>query len=276
MHSNDTNDRTHPDRIERPRWSAAPTDIELQRVIGAVLGGAVADALGAPFEFGPAGAYSERFPEPVLCGTGELIGGGAFQWSPGKFTDDTQMAVALAESIIDCDGFDADDVWGRFLAWRSAAADCGSLTAAALRQPDRQGAALSAHSRLGRSAANGALMRVVGLACAFTAGDESTLIAAARAQAALQCRRPQPSVPPAPSRLHPVSMPQISSVPPPCRRTGQWCRCVAPTAASPLEFPSPSGGPPGFDEVRAGTTQWWMQLGDAAAHVPLRRSAPWS
>ena len=185
MHSSDTNDRTHPDRIERPRWSAAPTDIELQRVIGAVLGGAVADALGAPFEFGPAGAYSERFGTPVLGGTGELIGGGAFQWSPGEFTDDTQMAVALAESIVACDGFDADDVWGRFLAWRSAAADCGSLTAAALRQPDRQGAALSAHSRLGRSAANGALMRVVGLACAFTAGDETTLIAAARAQAAL-------------------------------------------------------------------------------------------
>ena len=185
MNSNDTNDQLHPERIDRPRWSAAPTDIELQRVIGAVLGGAVADALGAPFEFGPAGAYSKRFGTPELGGTGELIGGGAFQWSPGEFTDDTQMAIALAESIVECDGFDADDVWGRFLAWRSAAADCGSLTATALRQPDRQGAALAAHSLLGRSAANGALMRVVGLACAFTAGDESTLIAAARAQAAI-------------------------------------------------------------------------------------------
>jgi hypothetical protein len=50
----------------------------MQRVIGAVLGGAVADALGAPFEFGLAGAYTERFPRPVLGGTGELIGGGAF------------------------------------------------------------------------------------------------------------------------------------------------------------------------------------------------------
>ncbi len=185
MHSNDTNDRTHPDRIERPRSGVELTPIEMQRVIGAVLGGAVADALGAPFEFGLAGAYTERFPRPVLGGTGELIGGGAFNWAPGEFTDDTQMGIALAESIIHCGGFDADDVWRRFVAWRSAATDCGSLTSAALREPQRLGAALAAHSRLGRSAANGALMRVVSLACAFALSDESTLIAAARAQAAL-------------------------------------------------------------------------------------------
>ena len=36
-----------------------------QRALGAVLGSAVGDALGAPFEFGPAGQYSARFPEPV-------------------------------------------------------------------------------------------------------------------------------------------------------------------------------------------------------------------
>ena len=188
MHSSHTDATTHPEhpeRIERPRWGLGCSDIELQRVIGAVLGGAVADALGAPFEFGPAGAYTERFPAPVLGGSGELIGGGVFQWAPGEFTDDTQMAIALAESIIDRDGFDADDVWRRFVSWRSGATDCGSLTAAALRRPQRQGAARGAHELLGRSAANGALMRVVGLACGFAAGDETTLIAAARAQAAL-------------------------------------------------------------------------------------------
>ena len=185
MHSSATDDQTHPPRIDRPRSSAEPGPIELQRVIGAVVGAAVADALGAPFEFGPAGAYSQRFPAPVLGGTGELIGGGAFDWAPGEFTDDTQMSIALAESVIACDGFEAADVWRRFLAWRATATDCGSLTAAALQRPDPRGAALAAHERLGRSAANGALMRVVGLACAFAPGDEAGLIAAARAQAAL-------------------------------------------------------------------------------------------
>ena len=36
------------------------------RAVGCLVGAAVGDALGAPFEFGPAGQWSERFPEPVL------------------------------------------------------------------------------------------------------------------------------------------------------------------------------------------------------------------
>ena len=48
----------------------------------------VADALGAPFEFGPAGEYSSRFPSPVWGGTGEMTGGGGFGWAAGEFTDD--------------------------------------------------------------------------------------------------------------------------------------------------------------------------------------------
>ena len=69
----------------------------LQRAMGALLGSAVGDALGAPFEFGPAGQYSAQFPQPVLGGAGEMIGGGSFGWAPAEFTDDTQMTLALAE-----------------------------------------------------------------------------------------------------------------------------------------------------------------------------------
>jgi ADP-ribosyl-[dinitrogen reductase] hydrolase len=185
MHTSQDPTTTHVRRIELPSGRVALTDVELQRVIGAVLGAAVGDALGAPFEFGPSGAYSERFPVPVLGGIGELTGGGAFGWAPGEFTDDTQMAVALAESLIANHGFEPTDVWERFVAWHSGARDCGVLTGAALRHDTHEGAALAAHRSIGRSAANGALMRVVGLACAFTPADESTLVAAARAQAAL-------------------------------------------------------------------------------------------
>ena len=38
----------------------------IQLAIGALLGSAVGDALGAPFEFGPAGQFTERFPAPSL------------------------------------------------------------------------------------------------------------------------------------------------------------------------------------------------------------------
>ena len=66
-----------------------------QRALGAILGSAAGDALGAPFEFRAPGEYGRRFPEPVVGGIGEQIGGG-LGWAPGEFTDDTQMAVLQA------------------------------------------------------------------------------------------------------------------------------------------------------------------------------------
>lgn len=55
-----------------------------QSALGAVLGSAAGDALGAPFEFGPAGQYSARFREPVVSDTGEMVGGGGFGWARGS------------------------------------------------------------------------------------------------------------------------------------------------------------------------------------------------
>ena len=85
----------------------------VQRAIGAFVGAAVGDALGAPFEFGESGAYTAAFPVPVLGGRGEMTGGGG--WGPGEFTDDTQMALVLAESLLASDGFDPVAVWA---GWR--------------------------------------------------------------------------------------------------------------------------------------------------------------
>ncbi|SHI20907.1 ADP-ribosylglycohydrolase family protein [Streptomyces sp. 3214.6] len=69
--------------------------------VGCVVGSAVGDALGAPFEFGPEGAFSERFPPAGQGGSaahgGEMCGGGG--WDPGEATDDTQMAVLVGESL---------------------------------------------------------------------------------------------------------------------------------------------------------------------------------
>ena len=81
-----------------------------QRAVGAVLGSAVGDALGAPFEFGPAGQYSARFRESVVSDTGEMVGGGGFGWDRGEFTDDTQMATIQAESILANGGIDGADL----------------------------------------------------------------------------------------------------------------------------------------------------------------------
>ena len=78
-----------------------------------MIGSAVGYALGAPFEFGPAGQHAQQFPEPVVGRTGEMIGGG-IGWAAGEFTDDTQMAIAQAESILAFDGVDGSDLFECF------------------------------------------------------------------------------------------------------------------------------------------------------------------
>jgi ADP-ribosyl-[dinitrogen reductase] hydrolase len=158
----------------------------MQRAIGALVGAAVADALGAPYEFGPAGRYSAEFTEPVLGGTGEMRGGGSFGWAPGEFTDDTQMALALAGSILASGGFDPDDLWARFRAWAGHASDVGIATRASLAHADWRGAAEAGHhSTGGRSASNGALMRVTPLALAWSGAPTDELMRVVVQHAAL-------------------------------------------------------------------------------------------
>jgi ADP-ribosyl-[dinitrogen reductase] hydrolase len=64
------------------------TPAQLDRAVGALLGTAAGDSLGAPYEFGP-----PRGPELEVA----LVGGGSFAWEPGQWTDDTSMAIAIAE-----------------------------------------------------------------------------------------------------------------------------------------------------------------------------------
>jgi ADP-ribosyl-[dinitrogen reductase] hydrolase len=84
------------------------TDPSLDRGRGAFLGLAVGDALGTTLEF----SARDRLPHHT-----EMTGGGPFDLAPGVWTDDTSMAVALADSLIACGGFDAADLMNRFVRW---------------------------------------------------------------------------------------------------------------------------------------------------------------
>src|SRR5512137_1285638 len=75
---------------------------------GALIGLAVGDALGTTVEFGPAGTFA-----PLT----DIVGGGAFNLKPGQWTDDTSMALCLAESLVEMNGFDALDQMNRYLNW---------------------------------------------------------------------------------------------------------------------------------------------------------------
>jgi ADP-ribosylglycohydrolase len=153
------------------------------RTLGTVLGTAVGDALGAPFEFGPEGAFSVRFPEPGMGG--EMCGGGG--WEPGEATDDTQMAVLLAESLLECGGLDLPDVFDRFRLWAAAdPKDIGLQTVAVLTSGDPWDLAAALHFQVSqRGAGNGALMRASTSAVYFAAAGREATMDAARRIAAL-------------------------------------------------------------------------------------------
>ncbi|MET9481477.1 ADP-ribosylglycohydrolase family protein [Streptomyces sp. NPDC006638] len=169
-HSAGTDHPTRTDHLSR-------TD----RAAGAVVGSAVGDALGAPFEFGPAGVFSARFPD----GVGAMCGGGG--WDPGEATDDTQMAVLVGESLLEHGGLEPADVFDRFRRWAAAdPKDIGLQTEDVLTSGEPWDRAASVHfRRTGRAAGNGSLMRAATSAVHFAGAGQEATMAAARRIAAL-------------------------------------------------------------------------------------------
>jgi ADP-ribosyl-[dinitrogen reductase] hydrolase len=79
-----------------------------ERYLGSLLGLACGDAVGTAVEFSPRGT----FPRVV-----DMRGGGPFSLKPGYWTDDTSMAMCLAESLVARQGFDAKDQMTRYANW---------------------------------------------------------------------------------------------------------------------------------------------------------------
>ena len=78
------------------------------REVGTLLGLAIGDAMGAPVEFCRRGKFA-----PVT----EYRAGGKFRLQAGEWTDDTSMALCLAQSLIHQDGFDPIDQLENYLKW---------------------------------------------------------------------------------------------------------------------------------------------------------------
>jgi len=141
----------------------------IDRAVGAVLGSAAGDALGAGYEF------TNPAPDQEIA----MVGGGGFGWAPGEWTDDTQMAVSILD-VIATGSSDLDAIASNFLAWYSAGpADVGIQTSSVLGSAalpeDLAGAAAAFMDANPKSAGNGALMRTAPVALA--ALDDRTEIA---------------------------------------------------------------------------------------------------
>ncbi len=128
------------------------------RYAGSLLGLACGDAVGTSVEFSPRGSFP-----PVT----DMNGGGPFGLAPGQWTDDTSMALCLAESLIESKGFDARDQMARYVRWwRSGylsstgrCFDIGNTTRAALARFAATGEPF-AGSTDPDTAGNGSLMRL--------------------------------------------------------------------------------------------------------------------
>jgi ADP-ribosyl-[dinitrogen reductase] hydrolase len=128
------------------------------RATGALVGLAVGDALGTTLEF------STRDSRVRLT---EIVGGGPFRLSPGQWTDDTSMALALGDSLIACGGLDEQDLMSRFVSWWKMGAysstgscfDIGMTVRASLQRFKENGNPI-AGSADPMSAGNGSLMRL--------------------------------------------------------------------------------------------------------------------
>ena len=81
---------------------------EKDKVRGAFLGLAIGDALGTTLEFKPPGTFT-----PIS----DMVGGGPFDLKVGEWTDDTSMALCMADSLLECREMNLADHLHRYTRW---------------------------------------------------------------------------------------------------------------------------------------------------------------
>ncbi len=139
-------------------------DVGRDRYRGALLGLATGDALGTTVEFAAPGTF-----EPLT----DIVGGGPFGLAPGQWTDDTSMALCLAESIVSV-GWDPADQMRRYCDWyrkghlssTGSLFDIGITTRSALERFLEDGEPLAGPTHP-RTAGNGSIMRLAPVALRY-------------------------------------------------------------------------------------------------------------
>jgi ADP-ribosylglycohydrolase/fructose-1,6-bisphosphatase/inositol monophosphatase family enzyme len=160
----------------------------LSRAQGCLLGQFAGDALGSLVEFQDAQSISRRYPE----GPSELHDGGTWNTIAGQPTDDSELALCLARSLVQIGHYDEESAARAYAGWYdSSPFDMGSATSAALSAASRAArsktsiAAAARGSALANTEANGALMRISPLGVFGTAIQPAELVQLAYVDAGL-------------------------------------------------------------------------------------------
>lgn len=139
------------------------------RVRGSLLAFACADALGATTEF--------MSPADIKREIGihkDITGGGWLHLEPGEITDDTEMALCVARSLVECRGFNLKDIADRFVDWyNSEPADIGTTCRAGIHRYIRTGNLEATYDVQG--AGNGGVMRELPLILLYSGNREFML-----------------------------------------------------------------------------------------------------
>ncbi|MBZ2183744.1 MAG: ADP-ribosylglycohydrolase family protein [Bryobacter sp.] len=151
--------------------------VDRGRFRGALLGLAIGDAVGASVKFSPRGSFA-----PVI----DMLGGGPFRLEAGRWTDDTSMALCLAESLIERRGMDLKDQMTRYVEWyrrglwssKGYCFDIGNATRAALERFEETGDPVAGATGV-YTAGNGSIMRLAPVVLYF-AHDRQAAHEAAR------------------------------------------------------------------------------------------------
>jgi ADP-ribosyl-[dinitrogen reductase] hydrolase len=152
--------------IMTPTTAADRLDVR-ERALGAYLGFAVGDALGAPVEFLTEQEIRKQYGE-----LREMVGGGWLRLRVGQVTDDTQMSLALGDAMLQACGWSLPTAAEHFLAWyRSKPVDIGNTCRRGIARYLRDGSLVSPFSE--GDAGNGAVMRNLPVILA-TLGDDET------------------------------------------------------------------------------------------------------
>lgn len=132
----------------------------IDRALGAYLGLAVGDALGATVEFLTRGEIATKYGEH-----NKIIGGGWLKLKPGQVTDDTAMSLALGRGLIRTNDFDLTVVCDEFVAWlRTGPVDIGNTCRRGISRYIHEGTPTKPFNE--GDAGNGACMRNLPVALA--------------------------------------------------------------------------------------------------------------